>query len=70
MNMTPETNGGEKFAEFTLPEGCLMCGGAVSIRATPGGAASYCAQCHWLSRPRVRVKENGLEISYAAAAQA
>ena len=70
MNPTPDINDGERVAEFTLPEGCLMCGGEVSIRATPGGAASYCAHCHWLSRPRVRVKDNGLEISYAASGQA
>lgn len=70
MNPTPEINTGEHFAEFTLPEGCLMCGGEVSIRATPSGAASYCPRCHWLSRPRVRVRGNGLEISFATVALA
>lgn len=47
-----------------------MCGGAVAIRATPSGASSYCAHCHWLSHPQVRVLGNGLEISYATVAQA
>lgn len=70
MNLSPENNGGDRFAEFTLPEGCLLCGGEVSVRATPSGASSYCAHCHWLTKPRVRVKDNGLEISYAATAVA
>lgn len=70
MNPTPEINNSERIAEFTLPQGCLMCGGEVSIRATPWGAASYCSQCHWVSRPRVRVRDNGLEISFATVALA
>lgn len=69
MNATSE-NKGERFAEFTLPDGCLLCGGSVSIRATPAGAHSYCPQCHWLSKPQVRVRGNGLEVAYAAQAQA
>jgi hypothetical protein len=69
MNSIPEISG-DRFAEFTLPEGCLLCGGAVTIRATPSGANSYCPTCHWLSRPRMRVKGNGLELSYAATASA
>jgi hypothetical protein len=69
MNASPENNG-ERFAEFTLPEGCLSCGGEVSIRATPAGARGYCPQCHWLSKPQVRVRPNGLEISYSTVGQA
>ena len=67
--MIPQLNG-ERFAEFTLPEGCLLCGGEVSIRATPAGAHSYCPKCHWLSKPRMKVKGNGLELSYSATASA
>lgn len=67
--MIPQING-ERFAEFTLPEGCLLCGGEVSIRATPSGAHSYCPKCHWLSKPRMKVKGNGLELSYSATANA
>lgn len=68
--MIPETINGERFAEFTLPDGCLLCGGEVTIRATPAGANSYCPKCHWLSRPRMKVKGNGLELTYAATANA
>jgi hypothetical protein len=67
--MIPEISG-DRFAEFTLPEGCLLCGGEVTIRATPAGAHSYCPQCHWLSKPRMTVKGNGVELSYSATANA
>jgi hypothetical protein len=67
--MIPEING-ERFAEFTLPEGCLLCGGEVTIRATPAGAHSYCPSCHFLSKPSMKVKGNGVELSYSATASA
>jgi hypothetical protein len=60
---------GEKIADFILPEGCMLCGGAMSIRRTPGGGThGYCSQCHWLSRPQLRMHPNGLEIAYATRA--
>jgi hypothetical protein len=67
--MIPETNS-ERFAEFTLPDGCLLCGGEVTIRATPAGANSYCPQCHFLSKPKMKMKGDGLELSYSATANA
>ncbi|MBJ6761611.1 hypothetical protein JGU66_12620 [Myxococcaceae bacterium JPH2] len=60
-----ETPNGERFADFVLPDGCMMCGGSVSIRATPSGAHGYCAKCHWLSRPQMRVRPNGVELSFS-----
>ncbi len=69
MNATFEING-ERFAEFTLAEGCLLCGGEVTIRATATGAHSYCPTCHWLSRPQMRVRGNGLELAFSATAAA
>jgi hypothetical protein len=70
MNVFPENENartpGEAVADFVLPQGCMLCGGAVSIRHTPGsGAHCYCPQCHWLSRPRLRMRRDGLEIAYA-----
>jgi hypothetical protein len=59
-----ENINGERFADFVLPDGCMLCGGSVSIRATPGGAHGYCQQCHWLSRPQMRVRPNGVELSF------
>ena len=31
--------GDRKMAEFTLPGGCMVCGGAVQVRVTPEGGA-------------------------------
>jgi hypothetical protein len=69
MTGMPEKNLGEKIADFTLPDGRMLCGGEVSIRSTPGGGGhSYCAHCHWLSRTRLRMHKDGLEIAYATQA--
>lgn len=69
MTASTENNAGERIAEFILPEGCMLCGGAVTIRSTPGGGAhSYCPHCHWLSRTRLRMHKGGLEVSYATRA--
>lgn len=65
-----ETQSGERFADFDLPEGCMTCGGAVSIRATPAGAHGYCPHCHVLTRPQMRVKPNGVELSFETTALA
>ncbi len=66
MNGSPEENTGEGIAEFVLPQGCMLCGGSVNIRKTPGGGAhSYCSHCHWLSRPRLRMNKDGLELSFS-----
>lgn len=61
---------GERVADFTLPEGCVLCGGEVNIRATPAGAHSYCPSCRHLSRPQLRMKKDSLELIYATDALA
>jgi len=70
MNTTNTHGNGERFAEFTLAEGCPLCGGTVTIRATQAGANSYCPTCHWLSRPQMRVRGNGLEVAFPTHAAA
>jgi hypothetical protein len=71
MTGTTEKNTGDAFKEFTLPDGCMVCGGAVTIRNTTGGGShSYCPHCHWLSRTRLRMHKGGLEIAYATQAVA
>jgi hypothetical protein len=71
MTSIPEKRMGDNVAEFTLPAGCMLCGGAVTIRSTPGnGSHSYCPHCHWLSRTRVRMHNGSLEIAYATHAVA
>lgn len=66
MHNSPEQNTGDNVADFVLPEGCVSCGGSVTIRTTPGqGSHGYCPQCHWLSRTRLRMHRQGLEIAFA-----
>lgn len=69
MTTTTETLG-ERIADFTLSEGCLLCGGALDIRATPAGAHTYCGHCHWISHPTLRMSREGLELTYSADASA
>ncbi|MFP2960699.1 hypothetical protein ACLEPN_23480 [Myxococcus sp. 1LA] len=65
-----ESNTGERFAEFVLPDGCVLCGGEVTVRASQAGAHSYCPHCHWLSKPSMRVRDNSVELSFATTALA
>ena len=70
--MTETTSLGEtQRMDFVLPQGCMVCGGELTVRNTPGsGAHGYCGHCHWLVRPRLRMRREGLEIAYAARAWA
>jgi len=70
MNATNSNSNGERFAEFTLDEGCPLCSGTVMIRATQAGAHCYCPTCHWLSRPQMRMRGNGLELAFSTSAAA
>lgn len=54
----------EQSADFSLPAGCLLCGGAFNVRLTPGAAWGYCPQCHWLSHPEVWVESGTLRLSH------
>lgn len=65
-----ESSNGDRFAEFVLPDGCVLCGGEVTVRASQAGAHSYCPRCHWLSKPHMRVRDNGVELSFATTALA
>lgn len=58
--------GGPK--DFTLPEGCLVCGGDLPVRVTASnGAHAVCKSCGWFSRPVLTVKKQGLEVGYRSA---
>jgi len=54
--------------DFTLPEGCLICGADLPVRVTAsGGAHAVCKTCGWFSRPILTVKKQGLEVGYRSA---
>lgn len=53
----------ERQADFTLPEGCVACGGKLQVRLTPGSAYAYCESCRMLSKPFVQVSREGFRIA-------
>jgi hypothetical protein len=50
--------------EFTLPEGCVLCGSDLHVRVTESGATSVCPSCTWIAKPQVRLTHNGLKVTY------
>ncbi len=56
----------EKVTDFTIPEGCMLCGGDLPVRVTAAGAQSVCKRCGWFARPKLTVTHDGFQVSYAA----
>ncbi len=69
MTNAPEVSS-DKVTDFTIPEGCLLCGADLPVRITPAGAQSVCKRCAWFAKPQVTVTRNGFQVSYSPAAQA
>jgi len=49
-------------SDFTVPTGCITCGGELAVRISPGRAFAYCGKCHWLSRPVVEAVPDGFRV--------
>jgi hypothetical protein len=45
--------------DATIPGGCMLCGGDLVIRVTPGSAGTVCTACRWISRPHMRREDGG-----------
>jgi hypothetical protein len=69
MTTNAEVETGEQSKEFTVDEGCILCGGEISFRVTPAGAYSCCVPCRWLARPEVAVGKSGLRVHYRPVGQ-
>jgi len=66
---TPDTTVLESVRDVSLPGGCILCGGDLALRVTPGGARTVCVPCRWISSPDVeRGEENAIQILHPAAA--
>ncbi|MBF5043624.1 hypothetical protein FGE12_14605 [Aggregicoccus sp. 17bor-14] len=48
--------------DFTLPEGCVVCGADLPVRVSDAGARAACVRCGWMGRPQVEVTHRGLRI--------
>jgi hypothetical protein len=52
--------------DFTFEEACILCGGDLEVRLTPGGARTYCRACRWISRPVVARGQDGMRVVHPA----
>jgi hypothetical protein len=69
--MTRETRQATQRQEFTLPGGCMVCGGDVQVKLTPeSGAWVACRHCFWISHPQIALGKDGLKVAYSSAAEA
>ena len=49
-------------ADVELEQGCILCGGALSLRVVGRSAATYCRSCHWISRPHLHRHRDGMQL--------
>jgi hypothetical protein len=52
--------------DFSLAGGCILCGGDLAFRVTPGRARSVCKACRWISRPHMRRDDEGIHVVHPA----
>jgi hypothetical protein len=57
----------KQVADLHVGEGCPLCGGALSVRTTPGTVWSYCSDCRRLSRPKMAMGHRGIVFLEPAA---
>jgi hypothetical protein len=60
----------EDVRDIRLPGACIVCGGAIDVRFSPGACRGWCATCAWISRPLVWQAEGGLAVAHPPLAQA
>ncbi len=68
MKAAPDTKTAETEIprDVTIPGGCILCGGDLEVRLTPGGAGSVCPRCHWLSRPHMHREDGAVHVTHPA----
>jgi hypothetical protein len=52
--------------DFSLEAGCILCGGDLQVRVTPGGARTVCVVCRWISHPHMRREDDGVHVVHPA----
>jgi hypothetical protein len=52
--------------DFSLEGACILCGGDLAVRLTPGRARTVCKACRWISRPHMRHEEDGVHVVHPA----
>jgi hypothetical protein len=52
--------------DFSLEGGCILCGGDLAVRVSPGRARTVCKVCRWISRPHMQREEDGVHVVHPA----
>lgn len=52
--------------DFSLEGGCILCGGDLAVRMSPGHARTVCKACRWISRPHLRREDDGVHVIHPA----
>jgi hypothetical protein len=52
--------------DLELANGCLLCGGLLSIRVRPGTTRSVCRTCGWFSSPHLHREGDGVHVHHRA----
>lgn len=52
--------------DFSLEGGCILCGGDLAVRVSPGRARTFCKSCRWISRPHMAREEDGVHVVHPA----
>ncbi|EPX57954.1 hypothetical protein D187_004488 [Cystobacter fuscus DSM 2262] len=63
-----KTDSEQQMADLSVGGGCPSCGGALSVRKTPGQVWGYCPSCRRLSQPRMAVGPRGIVLMHRTAA--
>jgi hypothetical protein len=61
MQTTPQP---EQRPDLSLAEACMLCGGSLQLRASPGQIWTYCTSCHWLAKSRLGLNTEGIQIEF------
>ncbi len=52
--------------DFSLEGACILCGGDLMVRVSPGRAGTVCLACRWISRPHMNREEDGVHVVHPA----
>ena len=52
--------------DFSLEGGCILCGGDLAVRLSPGRARTVCVSCRWISRPHMKRVADGVHVVHPA----
>lgn len=64
MRRERESKAPQAQADVELEQGCILCGGALSLRVVESSATTYCRSCRWISRPHLHQHHGEMHLSH------